>query len=207
MGNAGPQRRRVLHAAPADPRDDPGGEADRSASASTTAPAARPASSARRSNICAATGHLDRRHGHAAARHLLRQGEEEPRLRDRHDEHDPARDRGAQHRPHQHARREHHRHPGEGPLRRGARQPALRRQGAPGNPAELSDQDRRDGVPVPAALHQVAARRRPRRHRDQEHLPVATPTTPAWHCARSCWRAATCTRSSIAAAAPSRARA
>ena len=39
----------------------------------------------------------------AARAHLLRQGEEEPRLRDRDDEHDPARHRGAQHRPHQHA--------------------------------------------------------------------------------------------------------
>ncbi len=37
--------------------------------------------------------------------HLLRQGEEEPRLRHRHDEHDPAWDRGAEHCAYQHADR------------------------------------------------------------------------------------------------------
>ena len=36
----------------------------------------------------------------------------------------------------------------------------------------FTDQNRRDGVPVPAAFHQVAEGRRPRRHRHQEHLPV-----------------------------------
>jgi type I restriction enzyme M protein len=46
------------------------------------------------------------------------------------------------------------RHPGQGPLRRDPGQPALRRQGAQGGAAELPDQDRRDGLPVPAALHQ-----------------------------------------------------
>ena len=45
------QRRRVLHAAPAHPRHDPGGASRRSASASMTAPAARRASSASRSTI------------------------------------------------------------------------------------------------------------------------------------------------------------
>ena len=107
-----------------------------------------------------------------AGAHLLRQGEEVPRLRHRDHEHDPARHRGAQHPPHQHAHREPRRHPGEGPLRRGAGQSALRRQGAQGGPAELPDPHRRDGVPVPAALHQDAQGRRPRRRGHQEHLPL-----------------------------------
>ena len=42
----------------------------------------------------------------ASDAHVLRQGEEEPRLRHRDHEHDPARHRGAQHPPHQHACRE-----------------------------------------------------------------------------------------------------
>jgi hypothetical protein len=46
-GERRPQRRRVLHPAPADPRDDPGGQAASRRAASTTAPAARPASSVR----------------------------------------------------------------------------------------------------------------------------------------------------------------
>jgi type I restriction enzyme M protein len=39
----------------------------------------------------------------AADAHFLRQGEEEPRLCHRHDEHDPARHRGAEHRAYKHA--------------------------------------------------------------------------------------------------------
>jgi type I restriction enzyme M protein len=57
------------------------------------------------------------------------------------------------------------------PLRRDPGQPALWRQGTQGGPAELPDQDRRDGLPVPAALHQDAEGRRARGHRHQEHLP------------------------------------
>jgi hypothetical protein len=48
-----------------------------------------------------------RRPEDAADAHLLRQGEEEPGLRHRDHEHDPAWHRGAQHRPRQHAGREH----------------------------------------------------------------------------------------------------
>ncbi len=104
--------------------------------------------------------------------HLLRQGEEKPRLCHRHDEHDPARHRRAEHRPHQHARRKLERHPGKGPLRRGPCQSAVRRERTAGGAAEFPDQDRRDGVPVPAAFHQAPEGGRPRRHRHQEHLPV-----------------------------------
>jgi spermidine synthase len=43
-----------------------------------------------------------RRSANPAGAHLLRQGEEEPRLRHRDHEHDPARHRSAQHRAHQH---------------------------------------------------------------------------------------------------------
>ena len=45
-------------------------------------------------------------------------------------------------------------------------------QRAAGNPAEFPDQNRRDRVPVPAAFHQVAEGRRPRRHRHQEYVSV-----------------------------------
>ena len=41
-----------------------------------------------------------------------------------------------------------------------------------GGAAELPDQDRRDRVSVPPALHQDAEGRRPRGHRHQEHVPV-----------------------------------
>ena len=115
---------------------------------------------------------VDRRAGDAADAHVLRQGEEKPAVRDRHHEHDPARHRGAQHPAHQQPDREAVRNPGEGPLRRDPGQPAVRRQGAQGNPAELPGQDRRNGVPVPAALRQVPESRRARRDRDQEHVPV-----------------------------------
>ena len=108
----------------------------------------------------------------SAGAHLLRQREEVPRLRDRHHEHDPARHRGPQHPPHQHAHREPRRRSGEGPLRRGVGQSALRRQGAQGGPAELPDPHRRDRLPVPAALHQDAQGRRARRRGHQEHLPL-----------------------------------
>ena len=174
------QRRRVLHAAPAHPRHRPGRRSRRSASASTTAPSARRASCARRSTTSSAKPGLHHRQDLETLQdaHLLRQGEEVARLRHRDHEHDPARHRGAEHHPHQHAHREPRRHSGEGPLRRRAGQSALRRQGAQGGPAELPDPHRRDGVPVPPALHQDAQGRRARRRGHQEHVPLATPTTP-----------------------------
>lgn len=48
--------------------------------------------------------------------------------------------------------------------------PPFRRQGAPRSTTELPDQDRRNGVPVPSTLHKIAEGRRPRWHRDQEHI-------------------------------------
>ena len=108
----------------------------------------------------------------APGAHVLRQGEEVARLRHRDHEHDPARHRRAEHHPHQHAHREPCRHSGEGPLRRGAGQSALRRQGAQGSAAELPHPHRRDGVPVPPALHQDAQGGRARRRGHQEHLPL-----------------------------------
>jgi hypothetical protein len=127
--------------------------------------------------LCEAFDHLSAKakstsdHKTLQEKDLLRQGEEEPGLRHRHHEHDPARHRGAQHHPHQHAGGEPRRHTAQGPVPRGAGQPALRRQGAAGGAAELPDQDRRNGLPLPAALHQEHEGRRPRGHRDQEHLP------------------------------------
>ena len=56
--------------------------------------------------------------------------------------------------------------------RRGAGQSALRRQGAQGSAAELPHPHRRDGVPVPAALHQDAQGRRAGRRGHQEHVPL-----------------------------------
>ena len=96
-----------------------------------------------------------------AGAHLLRQGEEVAGLRHRDHEHDPAWHRSAEHHPHQHADREPCRHSGEGPLRRGPGQSALRRQGAQGSAAELPHPHRRDGLPLPPALHQDAQGRRP----------------------------------------------
>ena len=40
----------------------------------------------------------------------------------------------------------------------------------------------------------IAEGRRPRRHCHQEHLPVEHRQCFAWHCARNCWRTATCIR-------------
>src|ERR1035441_2734626 len=53
-----------------------------------------------------------------------------------------------------------------------AGQPAFRRQGAEGGAAELPDTDWRDGVPLPAALHQDSEGGRPRRRGHQEYLPL-----------------------------------
>jgi hypothetical protein len=114
----------------------------------------------------------------AAGAHLLRQGEEEPGLRHRDHEHDPARHRGAEHHPHQHAGREPRRHSGQGPLRRRAGQPALRRQGAQGGAAELPHPHRRDGLPVPAALHQDASRPAAAAGSSSRTPSCPTPTTP-----------------------------
>ncbi len=103
---------------------------------------------------------------------VLREREEVARLRHRDHEHDPARHRRAEYRPHQHAQRKSRRHPGQGPLRRGAGQSALRRQGARRGPAKLPHPHRRNRVPLPPALHQDAQGRRARRRGHQEHVPV-----------------------------------
>ena len=83
-----------------------------------------------------------------------------------------------EHRPHQHAHRKPRRHPGEGPLRRGARQSAVRRQGAQGGPAELPDPHRRDGVPVPPAFHQDSAAPADAAAWSSRTPSSPTPTTP-----------------------------
>ena len=138
--------------------------------------------------------------------HLLREGEEVAGLRDRDHEHDPSRHRGAERRPHQHAHREPGRHPGEGPLRRDPGEPALRREGAEGGPAELPHPHRRDGLPLPAALHQVAEGRRAGGGGDQEHLPLQLRQRLS-RLREELLRAATSTRCSTARAGPSRGRA
>ena len=87
----------------------------------------------------------------AAGAHLLRQGEEVPRLRHRDHEHDPARHRGTEHRPHQHAGREPRRHPGQGSLStwcsptrpsaaRSARRSSRTSRSAPARPRTCSSQ-------------------------------------------------------------------
>ena len=58
----------------------------------------------------------------------------------------------------------------KGPLRRSAGQSALWGQGAEGNPAKLSHPHRRDGVPLPATLHQDAQGRGTRRRGHQKHV-------------------------------------
>ena len=73
---------------------------------------------------------------------------------DWHHEHDPARHRGAEYRPHQHALGKLGRHPGARPLRRGAGQSPLRRQGTQGGAAKLPHPHRRDRLSLSPALHQ-----------------------------------------------------
>ena len=102
---------------------------------------------------------------------ILRQGEEIARLRHRDHEHDPAWHRSAEHHPHEHAHREPRRHSGKGPLRHGAGQSALRRQGAEGSAAELPDPHGRDGFSLSPTLHQDAQGGRSRRRGHQEHIP------------------------------------
>lgn len=67
--------------------------------------------------------------------------------------------------------------------------------------------NRRDRFPLPAALHQDAARRRPRRHRHQEHLPQQFRQRLGQPAQAAAGEPATCTRFSTAPAAPSRAQA
>ena len=107
---------------------------------------------------------------HSSKPHIPREGEEVAGLRDCDHEHDPARNRGSENHPYQYAYGKPCRHSGEGPLRCGAGQSALWRQGAEGNPAELSHPHRRDGVPLPAALHQDAQGRGMRRRGHQEYV-------------------------------------
>ena len=135
---------------------------------------------------------------------LLRPGEEEPRLRARRDEHDPARHRRAEHRPHQHARRKHQRHPGEGSLRHRAGQSAVRRQGA---------QEVQQNFPIKTGetaflflQHFIKSLKAGGRAGIViKNTFLSNTDNAAWRCARSCWRTATCTRCWTCRAARSRA--
>ena len=206
MGNAGRNGGEYYTPAPADPRDDQGRRPE------DRRDDLRRRLRLRRLPLRGLGVHAPRRPlglrvGHAPAPHLLRPGEEVARLRPRHHEHDPARHRGAEHPPHQHAHRERDGHPGARPPRHRAGQPALRRRRAPRGPAELP-RSSRARPPTSSSSTSSASSGPAAAAASSSRTPSsATPTAPASRCARSCWRAATCTPCSTAPAARSRARA
>ena len=85
-------------------------------------------------------------------------------------EYDFARHRCAQHRAYEYAGRESGGYSAQRPARCDSGQSPVWRQGTPGSPAELSHQDRGNGLSLLAALYQAAEARRSRRCCHQEHL-------------------------------------